>query len=480
MIPQDLFEDDRKAPQLTRRGAHVRPTLLSKYLGLEISAANTGRHGDAAPPLVLPNTTSYSMLSSVLARPGARALRRPATSIRQATAENEYSPSSTERLEDPPCELGKALNGICYWGALDCCCGVAHAPRITRPRIAKCLMSRTLPLGETGGQWRRAVSCAARPTLADTLEHMTATAPRPNVFAKRHPISHVLVAALALLVSDTRADAKPPSSAHQVNTGDLIPRTPVVDRRCKDRHAGATRWLDSNPHVPFFISARERIESAPAACCAPWAVRGSRWRTIDRYGEVVGTAQVVGGEGYDVTQCYELELDVVKGNAGIGIFASQSGDWRPAVRSARWEPSKEETEGLMRMVGGLVSLLDKPTWRPEGERWPPPFEDRILPFQIQPDADRDQRGGRFAAVGGRVLIIARLDGATWKLSYLDASIAMAGGNGVRPLAAFDIDGDAIPELIYNWDAGDSWADVVLRLDSQGWSEAAESVGGSTA
>jgi hypothetical protein len=83
-------------------------------------------------------------------------------------------------------------------------------------------------------------------------------------------------------------------------------------------------------------------------------------------------------------------------------------------------------------------------------------------------------------VGGRVLIIARLDGKAWKLSFMDSSIALAGGDGVRPLAAFDVDGDAIPELIYHWNAGDSWADVVLRLDYQGWGQLAESIGGSTA
>jgi hypothetical protein len=33
---------------------------------------------------------------------------------------------------------------------------------------------------------------------------------------------------------------------------------------------------------------------------------------------------------------------------------------------------------------------------------------------------------------------------------------------------------------YHWNAGDSWADLVLRLDYNGWGEAAESVGGSTA
>jgi hypothetical protein len=309
---------------------------------------------------------------------------------------------------------------------------------------------------------------------------MTAVLASPRSPAGPHRISHLLVAALDLLVSDPRAEAKPPSPAPHVETGDSLPRTAVADRRCKDRRAGATRWLDSNPHVPFFISARDRIESAPQACCAPWAVRGSRWRALGRYGEVVGTAEVVGGEGYDVTQCYELELKVVKGDAGVGIFASSGGDWRSPTRSARWEPTKDERASLLRMAGGLASLLDTPTWLHGTESWPMPLDDRILPFQIQPDPDRGQRGGHFAAVGGRVLIIARLDGGSWKLSYLDASIALAGGDGVRPLAAFDIDGDAIPELIYHWNAGDGWADVVLRLDDSGWGEVAESVGGSTA
>jgi len=293
-------------------------------------------------------------------------------------------------------------------------------------------------------------------------------------------ISLLAAVSVALLLSDPRADAQPPSSTTTVNTGDPLPRKAAADRRCKDRRAGSTRWLDSNPHVPFFISVRDRIESASQACCAPWAVKGSRWRTIGPYGDVVGTAVVTGGEGYDVTRCYELELDVVKGEAGVGIFASTGGDWRPPARSARWEASKGEHEALVRMVGSITSLLDEPTWRDPDEPWPKRWDDRILTFQIQPDPDRGQRGGRFAAVGGRALLIARLDGGSWKLSFLDTSTAMAAGDGARPLAAFDIDGDAIPELIYHWDAGDSWSDVVLRLEYQGWVEAAESVGGSTA
>lgn len=265
-----------------------------------------------------------------------------------------------------------------------------------------------------------------------------------------------------------------------IETGDAIPRVPVSDRRCADRTPGATRWLDSNPHVPFFIGADGDIESAGQVCCAPWAVRDSRWRAIGRYGEVTGVARIAGGQGNDVTQCYALDLKMVSGAPGVGLFASEKGNWKSPAQSARWQPSLVETSGFQRLVTTIEALLDKPNWEPDPDAKPAPFGDRMVPFAIKPDPSRGERGGRFAAIGGRALILARLDeDGAWRLSYLDTSIAMGGGDGMSPLAAFDVDGDGIPELIYRWNAVDTWADAVLRLDYHGWVVVAESIGGSS-
>jgi len=49
-----------------------------------------------------------------------------------------------------------------------------------------------------------------------------------------------------------------------------------------------------------------------------------------------------------------------------------------------------------------------------------------------------------------------------------------------PVEPQPVDGDGVPEFIYHWNAGDGWADAILRLDDHGWTLVVESVGGSTA
>lgn len=281
-----------------------------------------------------------------------------------------------------------------------------------------------------------------------------------------------------------RGSMASPTSHPTVNTGDPLPRTAVSDRRCLDRKPGSARWLGSNPHVPFFIAVGDDIQPAGSACCAPWAVRGSRWRAIGRYGEVTGVARVRGGEGYDVTQCYELDLAMDSGAPGVGLFVSEKSRWKTPTQSARWEPTQDALDGLERMVGDLEALLEKPRWESQREsKTPKPsaVRERMLSFAIGPVAERGERVEHFVAVGGRALIIARLDGKEgWKLSHVDLSFAMDGAESIFPLAAFDVDGDGVPEFIYHWNAGDNWADAILRFDDHGWTLMAESVGGSTA
>lgn len=90
---------------------------------------------------------------------------------------------------------------------------------------------------------------------------------------------------------------------------------------------------------------------------------------------------------------------------------------------------------------------------------------------------------RYAAVGGRFLVIAKLEEpARWVATALLLRVGASDYVVYRPVAALDVDGDGVPELVVHWNGGDSWADVLYRLDDNGWNWelVAESVGGSTA
>jgi uncharacterized protein (DUF779 family) len=284
---------------------------------------------------------------------------------------------------------------------------------------------------------------------------------------------------LAALGCASTAPAKP---AAPVNTGDPVPSSPHADARCPDGKPGAIRWLASDPHNPFFVSRSGAVAEAGQPCCAPWARVGSRWAAVGRYGEIAGRAVVSGGEGYDVTQCFELTLDVVEGDAGAGVFASEG--WRPPETSAAFEPTRRQRDALDRFIRDAEKLLvpaDTGIVGPEQPRG----EQRVLFFQVAraPYGGGPDEVDRYAVIGGPFLLIARLEpNDRWIVSNLVVRVGAGAQVAYRPLVAADVDGDGIPELIVHWNAGDSWADVLYRLDVNGWNweQAAESVGGSTA
>lgn len=263
-----------------------------------------------------------------------------------------------------------------------------------------------------------------------------------------------------------------------VNTGDPLPEGPVADGDCP---AGDARWLGFDPHVPFAVTSRGEIETAGVACCAPWAVRGARWQAIDRWGRVVGLAEVSGGEGYDLTQCYELVLRKVEGEDGVGLFVSPGWTSPP---SAEWTPQPAERASLATLVAHADALF--PPRMDDGPL--APIADRTLFFQAAPNEGNPEDPTRFAVVGGRVLVVAgKTEPGAWALSHFDSKMAETGyspPDAYRPLAVVDVDGDGWPEIVFRESDGPSWGDVILRMqpDSTGrpWERVAESVGGSTA
>lgn len=251
--------------------------------------------------------------------------------------------------------------------------------------------------------------------------------------------------------------------------------------RCSDR--GAVRWLGARPHTPLAISNARGVRSAGVACCDEWSRKGIRWRALDAFGQVVGQATVASRERYDVTGCYEATLARTEGSEGAGLYVA--GPWN-ASASAAWTPTAEERVSFDRFAAEVAHIIHSgiaPTAVPPAG---------AIFFQAR--AESGAVAKRFAVVGGRALFIARFDGpsgdgrqASWRLAWIDEdSLGVQSGAAAprtfQPIAVVDMDGDGIPEVIAHVDLGDSWSDIVIRMQAgEGiWRKAAESVHGATA
>ena len=154
----------------------------------------------------------------------------------------------------------------------------------------------------------------------------------------------VSLAVLALLLVVSPAEAKKSkkstskSKTKQVQTGDSLPKKPVADAQCHD--GKGVRWLAHEPITPLAIVRKGSIVEAGQHCCAPWARKGSHWFSIDSMGQIAGTFEVAGGEGYDVTQCYELSMKALQGNVGAGLYVNAGG-------SALWNLSRSNVTAGM-------------------------------------------------------------------------------------------------------------------------------------
>lgn len=280
-----------------------------------------------------------------------------------------------------------------------------------------------------------------------------------------------VVLALLLVVSDASAKKK------TIQTGDPLPKKPVVSKKCHDK--GAVRIIGSEPSTPFATVKGAKIDSAGEACCAQWARKGTKWSTVDSYGQVVGEATLTGGEGYDVTQCYELSFSTKKGKPGVGLYID--GPYT-APKSAVWTPSDIERASLAKLVTSLeAGMVPNAPYPCDGSK-ALPLGERTLFFHIKDDT----KAKRFAIVGGPLMILARLqDDGRWVARDVDAF----GSNtcmprAYQPRAVFDLNGDGKPEIVMHQDVGDSFGDYALGLEEVGmegrWVEVAVAIHGSTA
>lgn len=293
--------------------------------------------------------------------------------------------------------------------------------------------------------------------------------------------------ALSLVLATHDADAKgkktkagkPKPGA--VMTGDPLPSKPVTNSACQD--AGAIRILGDGPTTPFAMVKKGKLVAAGQECCAQWARKGARYKTLDAFGAVVGEAEIAGGEGYDVSQCYELSMQKKKGSMGVGLYVD--GDYK-APPSAAFAPTEVEKASLAKMIGSLeAATVPNPAWECGKMPAAEPFAKRTIYFHV-PASDGAGAPSRWAVVGGSILVLARLQGdGKWVARHVDAFGADGCQHRVyQPRAAFDVDGDGDPEVFVHYDYGDGFGDIVLGRSHMGfegkWELRAESVGGSTA
>jgi hypothetical protein len=281
-----------------------------------------------------------------------------------------------------------------------------------------------------------------------------------------HRILPLLAAALVLLPAAPRADGPASRSA-----------------TCSDHKPSATRWLASfRDRVPLAVSDRGAIREAGQGCCAPWSRVGGRWRSVDAWGQVVGEAVVKRRSYYDFARCYDLDLQVRRGRAGV-LYASATGSWRPPA-SAAWAPSAAERAALHRFVADLDRLIVSG----EAAATVQPLAGRLLTFRVLARKltalPPPPNPTRFAVIGGRYLAIATLaSNGRWVLGHLEHGLTDDRRQIVhRPVAVFDLDGDGLPEVIHHFSEGEFFGDDVLRLDPRfdRWERVARSVMGSTA
>jgi hypothetical protein len=249
----------------------------------------------------------------------------------------------------------------------------------------------------------------------------------------------------------------------------------VRSSRCAD--SSLLRIIGDDPSTPLATVEAGEIREAGASCCDPWARKGTLWTAVDAYGSVVGGARVSAPEAHGVSGCAELEFKRQGGPPGVGLYLS--GPYMPR-RTAEWEPNAKEMKDLAQMVTSLeAAMVPTPSSACSEDAVPVPIQQRALFFMTH-----GSRGRRsWAVVGGPLLVLARKqDDGRWVARSVDALAADKCSPGAyQPKAAFDIDGDGLPEVFVHFDWGDSFGELLFELDTEGaLHQVAESVAGPTA
>jgi hypothetical protein len=257
------------------------------------------------------------------------------------------------------------------------------------------------------------------------------------------------------------------------------------------KRARASYWMASDPHVPLAVVDGRQIRGVgkrgkDCGNANRWASPKSRWRAVDEWGQITGTFVVARSETFDLTQCREVTFAPSgKVRAGLRLFVSDDSGYRPR-ESAAFTPSGVEKKRFERFLNAVESaFVDH---KPRGKYVP--WGHRTMFFEVSMPRDPDWEGRvdgagkavvrprRWAVSGGPVLTVSYLGHkGQWHAAKVLPPLGLT--DSYKPVAVFDMNGDGIPEIVYQSGDGATFADAVMALDPKAltWSEAAESPGG---
>lgn len=258
------------------------------------------------------------------------------------------------------------------------------------------------------------------------------------------------------------------SQTKTVQTGDSIPKKSIKNNECLDKNNTSIRLIGREPIVPFAIIDSNNIKSAGQFCCLEWSTSKSSWFNLDKFGKIVGKSIIKSGDGYDVTNCYELEMKTIEGQNGIGLYISKKADFSISNTSI-WKPKENEILSFDKFINDFskftkVSKIDS-------------VKSETIFFKTTLALENEDTL-KFAVCGGQILTIAYLSKSNnWVISYLDNSNSLSEFINFKPFALLDINKDGIPEIFYQENLGHIYWDKILQFENRNWTVKAISVGG---
>jgi hypothetical protein len=273
------------------------------------------------------------------------------------------------------------------------------------------------------------------------------------------------------------------SQEKMIQSGQPIPKERIENKNCLDNSSTAIRLLSHEPHVPFAIIDKDTIKSAGQTCCEEWATTQIDWFNLNEYGKVVGKSKVISGDGYDHTQCYELQLKTIDGSDGTGLYASKDIDWE-LDNEQIWSPNQVEKAKLDNYILDLDKLViddKKPNYVDTLTKG------KMIFFRIAHQQSEDENNiplTKCVVFGKRYLMIAYLNSQEeWTLAHIENEYTNDYYKLYTPIALIDINKDGIPEIIFQDSLGHVFWDKILRIQNKetidSWKIEAISVEGAT-